>query len=88
VRELDGVVYASQPLAVRAVKDGFVLERRREVIGPDGGRRVERNLIRLDRLDAAQLERDAAGVGLASFARAQVRATDDYAGSVVVMLRA
>ncbi len=30
--ERDGVVYSSQPTAVRADRDGFVLERRRETV--------------------------------------------------------
>ena len=35
-REVDGVVYSSQPTAVRAEGDGFVLERRRETVTADG----------------------------------------------------
>src|SRR5205085_10806464 len=38
MRELDGVVYASQPTAVRKVSAGFVLERVRETIGRGGKR--------------------------------------------------
>ncbi len=37
VREHDGVVYSSQPIAVRADHGGFVLERRRETVSPAGG---------------------------------------------------
>ncbi len=36
LREDDGVVYSSQPIAVRADRGGFVLERRRETVVPGG----------------------------------------------------
>ena len=52
IRELDGVVYSSRPVAVRADPDGFVLERLRETVAVAGERTVERDLIRLDRLTA------------------------------------
>ena len=56
--ELDGVVYSSQPTAVRVDRDGFVLERRRETITV---RRAAHRRARPDaastRLTAAQLER-------------------------------
>jgi SAM-dependent methyltransferase len=38
MRELDGVVYASQPIAITEDDDGFVLERRREIITVEGRR--------------------------------------------------
>ena len=86
--ERDGVVYSSQPTAVRADSGGFVLERRRETVSADGQLVVSRDAIRLDRLDAAQLEREAAEVGLTPAGRSSVPPTDDYVGSAVVMLSA
>jgi SAM-dependent methyltransferase len=86
--ERDGVVYSSQPTAVRADSGGFVLERRRETVSADGQLVVSRDAIRLDRLDAAQLEREAARMGLTPAGRSSVPATDDYVGSAVVMLSA
>lgn len=88
MRELDGVVYASHPTAVRADPEGFVLERRRETISAAGERTVELDCVRLDRLTSPQLEREAGAAGLAPDGRAVVPATDDYVGSSVVMLRA
>ncbi len=88
IRELDGIVYSSQPTAVRADANGFVLKRRREVVTLDGRRTMSDDVIRLDRLTADQLEREGIAVG---FTRAGVRivpATPDYVGSEVVMLRA
>lgn len=88
IRELDGVVYSSQPTAVRENQGGFVLERLRETISPDGSTRAERDLIRLDRLTAAQLEREAQTAGLHARGWESVPATDDHVGSVVVKLGA
>jgi len=87
-RELEGVVYWSQPTAIRADSDSFVLERRRETISAAGARKVEHDAIRLDRIDARTLEDEARAVGLEPAARASVPETQDYAGSTVVMLRA
>ena len=86
--ERDGVVYSSQPMAVRVVGDQFVLERRRETITAAGERSVAEDVIHLDRLTQAQLEREAAEAGLRRAGEATIPATDDYVGSTVVMLRA
>ena len=88
IREQDGYVYSSQPTAVRADADGFVLERRRETVSPSGDRTVEDNMIRLDRLTSRGLEREGEAVGFTRGGRAHVPATDDYSGSEVVVLRA
>jgi SAM-dependent methyltransferase len=86
--ELDGIVYSSQPTAVRADPEGFVLERRRETVTAQGQRSVTENVIRLDRLTPAQLEREAGAAGLSSAGRNSIPATREYVGSTVVMLRA
>jgi SAM-dependent methyltransferase len=86
IRELDGVVYSSQPTAVREATDGFVLERLRERIGPAGERSVEPDVILLDRLTAPQLEAEARSVGLRPLRTEVVPATPDHVGSVVVIL--
>jgi SAM-dependent methyltransferase len=84
--ELDGVVYSSQPTAVRAGDDGFVLERRREVVGTGGSHTATRDVIHLDRVTATQLEREAGEVGLRRNGRGTVPETRDYVGSEVVIL--
>lgn len=86
IREIDGVVYASQPTAVRADPDGFVLERRRERITVSGDRSVDQNAIRLDRVTAPELEAEAVATGMRTVGRASVAATADYVGSEVVIL--
>ena len=86
--ERDGVVYASHPTAVRSDGDGYVLERRRETVSIDGHRSVEHDAIRLDRLTAAELEREGVTAGMTVRPRLSVPATRDYVGSAVVMLGA
>jgi len=88
VREIDGIVYSSQPTAVRADGEGFVLERRREIVGLTGDMTVEENVIRLDRLTMRGLEREGVEAGFERGGRAHVPATEDYSGSEVVVLRA
>jgi SAM-dependent methyltransferase len=86
VRQLDGVLYCSRPMAVRADGDGFQLERRREIVAADGTLTAERDLIHLDSLDADTLEREAVAAGLRPVDRATIAATDDYVGTTVVIL--
>ncbi|HEY2161273.1 MAG TPA: class I SAM-dependent methyltransferase [Solirubrobacteraceae bacterium] len=88
IRELDGVLYSSQPTAVREDRDGFVLERCRETVDGDGRRTVERDVVRIDPLSADQLETEAAGARLSPAGRIVIPPTPDHVGSVVVMLRA
>jgi hypothetical protein len=88
VREEDGIVYSSQPTAVRADRAGFVLERRRETVGLSGELTVEENIIRLDRLTVRGLEREGVATGFTRAGRRTVPATEDYSGSEVVILRA
>jgi SAM-dependent methyltransferase len=85
--ELDGVLYSSQPTAVRIDGDGFVLERRRETVEPDGSRSVAEDRIHLDGVTASELEREGSEAGLTLAGTAEVPPTDDYVGSQVVMLR-
>jgi SAM-dependent methyltransferase len=87
IRELGGIVYSSQPTAVRVDGPGFVLERRRETIDGTGRRTVEQDVLRIDGLSAAELEREAAEIGLHAAGRIEIPATADHVGSVVVMFR-
>jgi SAM-dependent methyltransferase len=88
VCERDGVVYASQPTAIRVEDRRLVLERRRETVGPDGRRMVEEHTISLDRVTIAELEREARAAGLTLAGRATIAATRDHAGSEVLTVRA
>jgi SAM-dependent methyltransferase len=86
IRELDGVVYSSQPTAAREEVGGFVLERLRERISPDGERSTQSDVIHLDRLTAGELEREGEAIGLRPLRATVVPETADHVGSVVVML--
>jgi SAM-dependent methyltransferase len=88
VVELDGVVYSSRPLAVRARDGGFELERRRETVTAAGELTGEQDLIHLDRLDPATLEAEGEAAGLRPASRLEIAPTADYVGSTVVMFRA
>jgi SAM-dependent methyltransferase len=88
IRELDGVLYSSQPTAVREDPRGFVLERRRERVDAEGRRTVERDVIRIDALTADQLEREAVEIGLERAGRVEIPPTADHVGSTVVMFGA
>jgi SAM-dependent methyltransferase len=87
VREVDGIVYFSQPVAMRSDGDAVAIHRVREVVDRDGGRTTGRDVVRLERLEADELELEAAEHGFVALERRQVPETDDYVGSVVVMLR-
>ena len=86
--ERDGWVYSSQPVALHREDTATVIERHRQRVAPDGGRAESTDLVRLDRLDAASLEGEAAAHGLRALPRRRVPATEEHVGSDVVLLRA
>jgi SAM-dependent methyltransferase len=86
MREIEGVVYSSQPTAVREDRHGFTLERMRERIGADGKRSAEYNVVRLDGVTAAELEREATAAGLRPESVEVIPPTGEHVGSVVVKL--
>lgn len=86
--ERDGIVYSSQPTAVRAEQTGFVLERVREVVSVQGERVVSHDSVRLDSLSVGQLQDEGREAGFEPDGTAEIPATADYVGSEVVMLRA
>jgi SAM-dependent methyltransferase len=86
--ERDGWVYSSQPVALHREDHATVIERSRQRVAP-GGERVEAtDLVRLDHLDPAQLEREAGAHGLRALPRRRVAATEEHVGSEVVLLEA
>jgi SAM-dependent methyltransferase len=87
LREVDGVVYASRPMAIRDLGDRAAIERVREVVARDGTRTVSDDVIELDRIDADELAAEAGAVGLCAQEPRRIPATLEYVGSTVVMLR-
>ncbi len=88
VRALADGVYRSQPTAVRQEGPVIILERRREILGARGRRRVEGYEIHLDQLSATALEREGRAAGLQPLRRVTIPPTSDHVGSVVVVLGA
>jgi SAM-dependent methyltransferase len=86
MRELDGIVYSSQPIAVRERRDGFVLERIREMIGRNGERSSQPDVVHIDRLSAGELETEARTAGLTPRETRTIAPTPDHVGSLVVIL--
>ena len=88
MREVEGVVYASRPIAIREDDGGFVLERLRERVMTDGSHDMTENRVRLDRLSPAAFEAEAEQAGFTVEPRLGIAETDDHVGSEVVVLRA
>jgi SAM-dependent methyltransferase len=84
VAVIDGQRYRSQPLRLRLDTSTITIERERH---SDGSATVELDQIELDRLAAAELQREGAAVGLHPESSRQIQPTEDHAGSTVVMLR-
>jgi SAM-dependent methyltransferase len=87
VREQDGWVFQSQPIAVRLVPGGTEIDRVRQAVSPGGELNESFNTIRLDDLSAEELESDGAATGMKVLPRRSVPSIEDYVGSTVVMLR-
>lgn len=83
--EAGGVVYSSRPLAVRAVPEGLVIERLREVVDARGERTVTEDRTVLDALGPEELTRELLAAGLTPLPARSVPATDEYVGSAVVV---
>jgi SAM-dependent methyltransferase len=87
MREIDGVVWSSRPIAIRERPGDFVLVRLRERVDVAGERHVSRDEVHLDRLSADGFEAEARAHGFTVEPRRTVGATDDHVPSAVVMLR-
>jgi SAM-dependent methyltransferase len=86
VREEDGWVLSSRPLAMRPEPGGVVIERLRQAVSPAGDLSEQLDVLHLDELTPAQLEQEARAVGLSPVGRRRVPETRDYLGSTVVLL--
>ena len=88
IREIDGVVYASRPVAVTKEPGGAVIDAasaRRST--PAGAAPSSEDVITLDHLEPATLEAEGAAAGFRVSRARAIPETDDYVGSTVVMLR-
>jgi len=90
MRELDGWVYASRPIAVRRVRSGGAIEldRVRQAVSPRGEVQETMSRVRLEIVAPERLEQEGRRVGLLPKPRRHVPPTADHVGSCVVILRA
>jgi SAM-dependent methyltransferase len=88
MREQDGFVYSSQPVAVEDEGERVAIHRVREIVDRDGERTSGRDVVRLDRLEPGQLEDEGAAEGFAVLEQRFIGPTDEFVGSAVVMLGA
>jgi SAM-dependent methyltransferase len=88
VREADGWVYSSMPVAVRDEDGATAIDRLRQTVSPSGLLTESMFTIRLDRVGPDELEAEAQAAGFRVLPRRSVPATGDYVGSVVVMVEA
>jgi SAM-dependent methyltransferase len=87
LREHDGWVYSSQPVAVHRDGDATVIERVRETVSPDGRRATSTDVIALDPVSPAQLEHEGAAAKFDPLPRRRIAPTAEHVGSDVVVLR-
>ena len=81
------MVYASRPVRVRDLGDRAAIDRVREIVAIDGTLTALDNVIELDRVEAEELEAEAAAFGLRAEPPRRIPQTLEYVGSTVVMLR-
>jgi len=86
VREEDGWVLSSTPVAVRAVEGAVEIERHRQAVSPSGDLSEELVTIRLDSLDGQTLEAEARAAGFTPLEPRRIEETPDHVGSTVVLL--
>jgi SAM-dependent methyltransferase len=86
VREVDGWVYSSLAVEAAIGPSEIVVHRLRHTVSPDGELTEEPNQVRIATFPAAQLEEEAAAVGLRPHSRQEIPATDIHVGSLAVVL--
>jgi SAM-dependent methyltransferase len=88
IREDDGWVYASTPIAVRREGGSAAIDRHRQSVSPAGDVSESVFTIELDLVDAETLEAEAADAGFSARKRDWIPETTEWTGSTVVVLEA
>jgi SAM-dependent methyltransferase len=88
VREEDGWIYSSMPVAVREEGSGTAIDRLRQTVSPDGDLSESMFTIELDRVSPDELEDEGRAAGFGVLPRRSVPPTEDYVGSAIVILEA
>jgi SAM-dependent methyltransferase len=86
VREVDGWVYSSLPVATATADGRILLRRLRQTVSPEGELRDEDDEIQLRALSADGLEAAAAAAGFVPAGRRVIPETEAHVGSLVVLL--
>lgn len=86
VREVDGWVYSSLAVEAAVGSGEIFIHRVRQTVSPAGELAEEDNEVRITTFPAAQLEAEAAAVGLIPFERREIPPTEIHVGSTVVVL--
>jgi SAM-dependent methyltransferase len=87
LRETDGWVWSSQPVAIRLLDGGsaLALERSRRAVSPRGEVAETSDSVRLALVSPEALEEELRDAGIEPLERRRIAATDDHVGSVVVI---
>ena len=90
MRDVDGWIYSSQPVALRLLDGGSAisLDRVRTIVAPDGARTSEPSEIRLELLSPDRFEEEVSAAGLVLAGRRGIAPTEDHVGSAVVLATA
>jgi SAM-dependent methyltransferase len=88
IRDVDGWVYASTPVAVRRERASAAIDRHRQSVSPTGEISEWVATIELDLVSAGELEAEAADCGFRARERGWIPDTAEWTGSTVVMLEA
>ena len=86
MREIEGTVYHSQVVGVRAWPEATRIERVRQSVDASGRHTREDNVVTLDRVDAATVAQEAAALGYEALPTRRIDQTEVYVGSEVVVL--
>ena len=87
LREVNEVVFSTRPVAVVDEGERVSIHRIRETVDIAGNRTATPDVVRLDRVRAADLAEEGEAHGLVAERARFIPQTDDYVGSTVVMLR-
>jgi hypothetical protein len=87
VREEQGWVYSSTPVAVRSEDGAVAVDRLRQAVSPTGELSEALATVRLEALTAAELEAEGRAAGFEPLPSRRVPETTDHVGSTVVVLR-
>jgi SAM-dependent methyltransferase len=84
---VDGVLYSSQPVALRDHGATVAVERIREILTADGRRSASDDILHLDRVTIAEVEAEGRAAGLTALPPRIVPQSEEHVGTSVVMLR-